>query len=161
MGNDLTNKTVKYLYDLANHFEYRDWNYTRQHGIKDIIYVDDKPNELGDRISKAFMWLFSPPEFMSMLHPAFWDRFSQRFRMFLFALKRSPNVPDGVLDGGKTIVYWEEDGEYLNLVQPTVGSLVAEFLMAEPDHPHAKLITKELERLHRKYAKRIKNGEVK
>lgn len=156
----MTNKTVEYLHTLANHFAERDWEYTRKHGIKDIIYKEDKPNELGYRISKAFMWLFNPPEFMKMLHPKFWDRFYQRFNMFFHALKREPNVPDGVLDSGKTIVYWEEDGEYLNLMQPTVGSLVAEFLMAEPDHPHAKIIIAELERLNNKFDERIKNGDV-
>ena len=66
----------------------------------------------------------------------------------------------GVLDSGNIITFWEETGEYLNLMQPTVGTLVADFIIEDPTNPHAIKINKELTRLLKNYVKRIKAGEV-
>lgn len=156
------NKTLDYLDSLANHFAERDWDYTRFDHIESIRYDKeyDPHNRIGARIKRAASWLFSPtPSWLRQLEGKR-QSLGQRLRMAIYVLKRDPNLPDGVLDGGNIITFWEETGEYLNLMQPTVGALLVTFLKEEPEHPHAILITKELERLHRRFNKRIKNGEV-
>ncbi len=155
------NNTLDYLDALANHFEFRDWDYTRQDHIKSIRYTpeQDQHNKLSQRIKQAAWWMFGKtPEWYQALGEK--NSLAKRFRMATYCLKRDHNLPDGVLDSGNVITFWEETGEYLNLMQPTVGALLVTFLKEEPEHPHAKLITKELERLHKRYDKRIKAGEV-
>lgn len=155
-------KSAKYLKELADHFEYRDWNYTRQTHIKSIRYESkyDFPNTLSYRIKSTFRWAFFPPKFVRILEPTWKDRLRSRFTMPVHAIRRDPNLPDGVLDGGNIITFWEETGEYLNLMQPTVGTLIADFILEDPTNPHAIKINKELTRLHKNYKKRIKAGEV-
>ena len=157
------NKTLDYLDSLANHFAERDWDYTRFSHIKDITYEkghDDPYNKLSTRLRQAVFWMFGKtPDWIVDLEGRK-HTLSQRISMAIYSLKRDRNTPDGVLDSGNIITFWEETGEYLNLMQPTVGALLVTFLKEEPEHPHAILITKELERLHRRFNKRIKNGEV-
>jgi hypothetical protein len=157
-----TSKAAKYLKELANIFEYRDWNYTRQTHIKSIRYEPehDFRNKLSFRIKSSIGWLISPPTFMRTLEPAWKDRLRSRFLMPLYLLRREPNTPDGILDSGNIITFWEETGEYLNMMQPTVGTLIADFILEDPTNPHAILINKELTRLHKSYQKRVKAGEV-
>lgn len=157
-----TSKAVKRLDELANHFMPRDWNYTRISHIKEIRYenAQDPRNKVSQRIKSAAFWMFGKtPDWLAILDGPR-NGIIKRFRMAMFALKRDPNTPDGVLDSGNVITFWEETGEYLNFMQPTVGALLVNFLKEEPEHPHAKLITAELNRLERLYAKRWKNGEV-
>ena len=154
-------KSAKHLKDLADHFEYRDWNYTRQDHIKSIRYTPehDPHNKLSYRIKQAAWWMFGKtPQWYEVLGEK--DNLFKRFGMARYALKRDPNTPDGVLDGGSIITFWEETGEYLNLMQPTVGTLVADFIIEDPTNPHAIKINKELTRLLKNYDKRIKAGEV-
>lgn len=155
-------RSAKYLKELADHFEYRDWNYTRQTHIKSIRYEPDHDphNKVSYRIKSAFRWAFNPPKFIRTLEPTWKDRLRSRFTMPIHFLKRDDNRPDGVLDGGNIITNWEETGEYLNLMQPTVGTLIADFILEDPTNPHAIKINKEITRLHKNYAKRIKAGEV-
>ena len=155
-------KSAKHLKFLADHFEYRDWNYTRHDHIESIRYdpEHDPHNKISSRIKQAVSWLFSPtPQWMKELDGR-GQTLGQRLRMVQHFLKRDSNRPDGVLDGGNIITFWEETGEYLNLMQPTVGTLVADFLIEDPTNPHAIKINKELTRLLKNYDKRIKAGEV-
>lgn len=136
---------VDYFDFLANVFEQRDWNYTRKTNLKRIQYVSshDRTEKLSYRVKTAFNWLFrKSPDWME-------KKFSlrSRFSMFIFSLQRDTNLPDGILDGGNIITFWEETGEYLEYVQPSVGSLLANFLKEEPEHPHAKLIIAEMTRI--------------
>ena len=155
-------KALDNLEWLANHFEFRDWDYTRKHNLKEIRYENeyDKYNTLWHRIGRSIFWMFGrTPDFVKQLEGR-GHTISERIRMAEYALKRDPNLPDGVLDGGSVITFWEETGEYLNLMQPTVGALLVTFLKEDPENPHAIKITKEIERLHRRYTKRIKDEEV-
>lgn len=54
------------------------------------------------------------------------------------------HLPDGTLDNGSVITFWEETGEYFDMVQEHVGGLVAEFLLDQPENPHAKRIAEAL-----------------
>lgn len=154
-------KALDALDELANHFEPRDWDYTRNTHIEEIRYKPehDEYNTLSFRLKHAAYWMFGKtPEWYAALGEK--NSLGRRLRMATYSLKRDPNIPDGSLDSGNVITFWEETGEYLNLMQPTVGALLVTFLKEEPEHPHAIKITKEIERLHRRYVKRIKDEEV-
>lgn len=149
-------KSLEYLDFLANHFAFRDWDYTRLSNIKDIKYTykHDVRNQWSWRWKSAVSFLLNKPKF------SFNRGLRNRVSMFFYCLKREKNTPDGMLDGGNVITFWEETGEYLNMMQPTVGALLVNFLKEEPEHPHAKLIQAELDRIHKRWKKRIKDGEV-
>lgn len=55
-------------------------------------------------------------------------------------LSTEAHRPDGVVGEGRIITFWEEDGEYLELVSPQVGILLAGWMTAAPDDPHARAI---------------------
>jgi hypothetical protein len=154
---------VKYLDLAANHFKHNDWNYTRLSHIKSIRYESehDKNNKLLSRIKNSLGWLFGPtPDYVKYLDRGLVRQFKTRLGMTIFSLKREQHIPDGVLDDGGVITQWEETGEYLQFVQPSVGSLLAKFLKEDPENPHAKAIIAELERILERYNERILNGEV-
>lgn len=150
-------ESLEYLDFLSNHFAFRDWDYTRVSHIKDIRYKreHDVRNQYKYRFRKALKFLFLGDKWWP-----FGYTMRDRFSMFVYFLKRETNTPDGILDGGNIITFWEETGEYLNMMQPTVGALLVNFLKEEPEHPHAKLIQAELDRIHKRWKKRIKDGEV-
>jgi hypothetical protein len=70
--------------------------------------------------------------------------------MFFHAIRRHSNAPDAHLGEGSIITEWVEDGQYIELVQPSVGALLADFLEAEPENEHAKKIAAEIERIGNK-----------
>lgn len=157
--------TGEYLKLHSDHFMHYDWNYTRKHGIDKLYhsyeYNDyDKPSK---RFKRALNWLLGPtPDFIKYLEEdlGWFQKLRNRWGMFAYVLKRDNALPDGWLADGKIIVHWEEDGEYLQLVQPSVGSLLADFLTEEPDHPHAQKIITEIDRIRKAYDKRVKAGDV-
>lgn len=152
----MTEKIVKDFKFMANLFA-SEWDYTRNHHLKSIRYNDDYNtfDKFSSRLKHSLECLYKRDGiFASELFKP-WT-FKSRLFLALHFLQRDPNLPDGSLAGGKIITYWEEDGEYLQLVQPSVGSLIADFLEQEPENPHAKLIVKEMKRIKRDYAKRLK-----
>ena len=155
----MPSKGVKALDNLSNHFAPRDWDYTRKSNLKEIRYKSehDEYNKLSHRLKQATYWMFGrTPEWYASLGEK--NSIAKRFRMASYSLNRDPNLPDGVLDGGNVITFWEETGQYLSLMQPTVGALLANFLKEEPKNPHAKLITAEINRLHKRLNERWDNG---
>lgn len=144
------------LRDYATHFAPRDWDYTRDTGdLKHIRYRSDYTGyNRFDRRLKRF------------LKDMFWKRDSL-IRMMYFSPRRHPwitfqtdmlkekNVPDGVLDNGNIITHWEETGEYLQYVQPTVGALIADLMDAHPDLPEIQTVALEMKRINDRYAARI------
>ena len=156
---------VKMLDWASNHFAHSDWDYTRHSNIKSIRYEKDIQEKLLYRTKLAFRRLFNRTNSLKQLQDfledkSLLDKLKLRLGMFFYAFKKVNHCPDGILDGGAVIVFWEETGEYLQLVQPSVGSLLADFLMEEPEHPHAKLIIAEMERIQKRFKKRIEKGEV-
>lgn len=152
----MTKKIVRDFKFMANLFDSK-WDYTRTHNLKSIRYTDEyySFDKLSNRIKHALDALFSRTGIFESEFLGPW-KFSDRISFAFYCLKRDDNLPDGQLAGGKILTFWEEDGEYLQLVQPTVGSLLADFLEQEPDNPHAILIVKEMERIQRDYTKRLK-----
>src|SRR5690625_4054955 len=59
-----------------------------------------------------------------------------RFRMIWYAWRDKYKWFDSQLDGTNHFM-WQEDADYVVLVQPKVGEVIGQFLLDEPDHPHA------------------------
>jgi len=146
---------VETLDFLANHFAFRDWDYTRNTDIKSIRYLKDV-GTFGERFKRGWIHLTRSKK-SGLLYDT---SFSMKVRMFFYCLELDPMLPDGSLNNGGVISFWEEDGEYIQMVQPSVGCLLVDFLKECPDHKHAKIITAELERIQARYSERIAKGEV-
>lgn len=155
----------QYLHALATHFSERDWDYTRLHDIKRIRYADDFQgyHTLRKRWGRAFRSLFARSHdtlFGRIMGDSWLRGISYKLTYFKIQVQTDRHLPDGVLNRGSVITHWEEDGEYIQMVQPSVGALLAEFLIDQPDNPWAVKITAELDRLAERYNMRAAAGEV-
>lgn len=129
----------------ATHFAPQDWDYTRDTG-------DLRPLHYGSRlpsIKQAVNYL------LRGTHEIGVDFRVSRLAMARAALRGYNTEPDGVLDGGAIITHWEETGEYLQYVQPSVGELLADLMDAHPDLPEVQAIADEMKRINDRYAERI------
>ena len=143
---------------LGTPFVERDWDYTRDEGgLKHLRYDYDYTgyNRVHRRFWRAVKHNFLPPPRNG------WEKalrgketLKGRFIGFWVFFAKDKNLPDGVLNGGSIITFWEETGEYIQYMQPSVGGLLADFLRAEPEHPHAQRIATELKRINDRYTER-------
>jgi hypothetical protein len=146
----------------------RDWDYTRHTKITRIRYEDDFKgyNRLDKRVWRSLKEIFSKQSiiFRSDKNEVWYKKirnsFYWRVAMVITYMRTDRHLPDGILDGGCVVSLWEETGEYLQMVQPQVGAMFADWLIAEPNNPHAKKILKELKRVQKAYTARIEAGEV-
>lgn len=149
------------LRQYATHFAMRDWEYTRDlRGMRHIRYADDfrgyhAPHR---RLTRAIRHLLGPQDTFSKAV----GNSGLRWRWLLAtrALGTETNLPDGRLDGGNVMVLWEETGEYLQYVQPSVGALLADLMDAHPDLPEVVAIAAEMKRINDNYASRIRSSEA-
>lgn len=143
-----TSKVREVAEDLrayATHFAPRDWDYTRNlGGLRAIRYVD-RHDTLRRRLRSAWGVLTDAPDWTSKPH----------WQVAWAMLAREKHLPDGELDNGNIITHWEETGEYLQFVQPSVGALIADWLAAEPESPHAQRVAGEMRRIQDAYAARL------
>ena len=138
--------------DYATHFSPRDWQYSRDlDGITAVRRVDPA-DRLTARLRRALRSITGRSGVSGL------DGFPSRWRMARHVLGRDTHLPDGVLDEGCILTYWEETGEYLQFVQPTVGALVAEWMLACPTDPHARAVAAEMQRIQDDYRDRIARG---
>jgi len=147
------------LRQYATHFEMRDWNYTRKTTIKHIRHAGDWSgyNHPWRRLLRTIRQ-FGPRDNLSKslgLHP--WRNPWITIRV---GMQTESHQPDGWLDSGGVITTWEETGEYLQYVQPSVGALLADLMDAHPDLPAVQAIADEMKRINDAYAERIKAGDV-
>jgi hypothetical protein len=150
---------AKVLGEYANHFEISDWNYTRNLGSLESINYSGRRDSLWKRIKASLEYLRGDNDFINIMSGGKAPSLKDRWSMAKIALTyQDRNLPDGLLDNGAIITFWEETGEYLQLVQPSVGALLAEFLIDEPNNPHAQKISKEILRILEDYKKRVDNG---
>lgn len=149
------------LRSYAEHFAPHDWDYTRDTG--DLEHIRHRRDHSGHyrvdrRIRGALDALLG---FHRKAQRPFADLqprgLRSRWIVFKFRLGKDDNMPDGILDGGSIITHWEETGEYLQYVQPTVGSLIADWMEAEPDNPHALKIAGEMRRINKRYGDRLRS----
>lgn len=125
------------------------WVYTSDVGdLEYIRYRHDHTgrNSLLRRIRHAFNWkvltgadsLFDRQRTprLQLLHIWSW---------IIISIRKERNLPDGTV--GPVIAFWEEDGEYIEMVGPTIGERIAAFLISEPTNPHAVAIAAEIRRV--------------
>lgn len=167
-------EVAKALRAYAGHFSPRDWDWTRKHSIHRILYRNRRhqtrsgktqrfdPSRMPYRVQSAVEGLLRDGRRRVTRNPSELDAMFGKvglWRMFRTRLTDN-NRPDGHLDGGNVIVYWEETGEYLQFVQPTVGLLIADFLEDRPGDAHAQAIAGEMRRIMDRYHERVVAGEV-
>lgn len=150
MTPDEVREIAEKLHDYATHFAPRDWAYTRDLGdLKSVRYGATNPYDhwrarwrraLGCFVGRA---------------PSLGGHRISRWGMARTYLRSHIVMPDGVLDGGSIIAHWEETGEYLQFVQPTVGALIAAWLLYDADNPHAQRVATEMKRIQDDYAARL------
>lgn len=127
-------------------FVRRDWDFTTKHDIKHIRLEGDYSgyDSIGRRFGRALetfkWWEDSTLDSIMFRGKGIIRGFARRVGYAIFTMKTEDHLPDGVLDRGNIITHWAETGDYLELVQPQVGDLIAEFLINEPDNPHAQKI---------------------
>lgn len=158
MSEDATPETTRQfggqLREYATHFAFRDWDYTRDtSAIKHIRYADDyrgynHPLRRFGRSVRHFM----PWRDRGFMAP---KGFKARLIYFKVGMRTQDHLPDGILDGGCIVTHWEETGEYLQYVQPSVGELLADWMDAEPANPHALAIAAEMRRINTRYGERL------
>ena len=138
---------------LSNIFVHRDWVFTHDTEIDHIRFTQDITGKnvwwrrISREVAEAFKDFFVQDDIWMMLGTN--TRFNLRhlFGCIMLAGALDDHLPDGVLKGGGIITFWAEDGEYLELVPPSVGDLLADFLLEDPDNPHAQKISAELQRI--------------
>ncbi len=121
------------------------WKYTRSTGdLKHIRYASDSTgyNSFWSRLKRAF-----DPEMHFKNRTFTTPSLSWSWAWIRVSLTKDKNMPDGFVNGGSIITFWEEDGEYITLFGPTVGKLVIDFVRAEPENEHAQKIVAEMTRL--------------
>lgn len=150
------------LRSYAGHFAYTEgWQWTRTTDIRHIRYQGDwsgYDNPLR-RIPRALSLAFRKPKWMRDPH---WSPSSWLWGVWaglVVGLRTEKHLPDGWIKQAGIICMWEEDGEYLQQVQPSIGLLLADFLDSDPEHPSAKAISAELARINADYNQRAEaNG---
>lgn len=81
-------------------------------------------------------------------HRNLWQRILTFFIYFHTRFRMEDHLPDGLVNGS-IVTHWEEDGEYIVMMGPTVGVKVLDFLEAEPDNVHAQAILAEMRRVEK------------
>lgn len=136
------------------------WTYTRDTGeLEHIRYKSDRTGR--DSFFRRMKWGLSfawdyngfpvhKPQFSFSSNDKrnLWQRARGFYAYFLTGFKKENNMPDGVVNNGEIIIYWEEDGEYITMMGPTVGVKVIQFLRANPENDYAKAILAEMRRVH-------------
>ena len=137
---------------VATHHADQDWEYTRDLG-------DLRPLHFGSRwpsIRTALRYLVHG----TSLFPNNPEMRPPRWQMARAALRSYDTRPDGALDNGCVITIWEETGEYLQLVQPSVGEIVAQIMIDHPDLPLVQALAGEIDRINERYARRILGADA-
>lgn len=148
------------LRQYATHFVDDEWKYGRDlNGLHPLRY-DDPYDRLWIRIKAALKYAsptWRPADWELVMFPNI-RSLRSRLRMAKGALRWRRHYPDGCINGGFIITNWEETGEYLQHVQPSVGRMLADWMDDEPESPHAKRIAGEMKRINDRYGERVGDG---
>lgn len=164
MSTKQTKKMAKLLRDYSTHFAQRDWQYTRQIKVKHIRYEGDwtgynNPLRRLQRTLEKFVKIDDLERMLMDSNRIPWA-WKHPIVTLKIGLRTEKHTPDGHLDNGGILTHWEETGEYLQLVQPSVGELLADLMDAHPDLPEVQAVAAEMKRIQDDYRRRIKDGEV-
>lgn len=121
------------------------WIYTRNTGdLEHIRYKADSTgyNSFWSRLGRAFSpkMHFKKTSFVT-------PGLSWSLAWIRVSLSKDKNMPDGVVNRGNIITHWEEDGEYIMLMGPTVGKIFLDFMRANRDHELTVAALAEMRRL--------------
>lgn len=147
------------LREYATHFEMRDWNYTREHDIVTLRYtrfgsrVRDVAKYTSRHLARKLRRETDNLERITGIKGSLGGTIRSHWRYH-------NALPDGVLDDGAIITHWEETGEYLQYVQPSVGALLADLMDAHPDLPEVQAIANEMKRINDAYGARLNTEET-
>lgn len=156
MSADVVRAMADELRQYATHFAPSEWDYTRDLG--DLEFIRHAADYTGyDRIDRrwgrALRNLLGPPDHLHKMLGA--TGVLDRWAGFRVSLRKRKHRPDGALDRGGILVHWEETGEYLQYVQPSVGELLANLMDAHPDLPEVLAIAFEMKRINDRYGERL------
>lgn len=153
-------KIGRSLRSFATHHNHGEgWTYTRNlHGIKHIRYDRDWKgyHSPWNRVIRAFGSEFWHTKGSIGRNMGFKWSFRSAWAWVQVCLTPDNNRPDGTLNDGIVMTVWEEDGEYIEFVGPTVGVKIADFLENDPENPYAVAIAAEISRVRRLGVKRRK-----
>lgn len=147
----------KTLRARATHHDHGEgWVYSRD--IGDLVHIRFKSDTTGyDHWTKRYARALDPKGLLGIdkISKMIWgdeprnrsikDIALEAWAYFYVNSRVDTNLPDGRIHGN--ITFWEEDGEYIEMVGPTVGEKIAEFLIREPENPHAIAIAEEIQRI--------------
>lgn len=153
-------KVGELLRSYATHHNHGEgWRYTRNRG--DLEYIRFRRDYTGyDHWTKRWRRALDPKHLLGrdsfsiglnnrLEGQSRWENLQWRVlaarAWFLVSVRKHKNLPDGTVNGN--LIFWEEDGEYIECVGPTVGEKIADFLEQEPNHPHAIAIAAEINRI--------------
>lgn len=137
----------KTLRDYAEHYVQRDWVYTRKTNIRHIRLAGDFSgyDHPVRRMQRTLGQFLRPADNLSRMfginpwrHPVVTLR---------VGLRTQAHLPDGELKHSGLIAHNEEMGEYVQMVQPSVGSKIADLLDAHPDLPAVQALAAEIQRV--------------
>ncbi|NUS02022.1 MAG: hypothetical protein HOV97_05600 [Nonomuraea sp.] len=140
------------LRDYATHFAPRDWQWTREHGIH-ALYTEPLSARLLDSIKWA--WRDGVARIRRKRGPLDEVLKVSWWRMRKAHWRGVNRLPDGGFEGASVFAHWEEDGEYIQMVQPKVGALIADLMDAHPDLPEVQAVAAEMKRIADDYTRRI------
>lgn len=171
-----TEKAAALLEATGGHFARDDWQWTRKDSIRHIRYKGDWSgyNAPWRRVLRAFQLSFGRRRSWErqLRSAAYWSEgrgWQIPFRViqgwvlhvwatFVVQVRTEQNLPDGRIPQAAIICFWEEDGEYLMCVQPSVGLLVADFLKQDSENPHAVAIAAEINKQWAEYLRRAEEN---
>lgn len=150
---DEVKEQAEYLRSYATHFAPRDWQWTRKHSIK-TYYT----NTFMDRVKDSLWWVWRDAKKRVLRQRSGVDELLFKvswWRMRKAHWRAHNHVPDGHFEGAAVIAHWEEDGEYIQMVQPQVGALIADLMDAHPDLPEVQAVAAEMKRIADDYHRRV------
>lgn len=152
-------EATEYLRGLAERGALSDWSYTRLHRVSRVEHIGDPSSweRFKNAARAAFKFPFRLDSLAKMLGLSRWYVYKYKIKQEWRGKRR---IPDGSLKGGSILSYWEEDGEYIQIMQPSVGLLIADWLDANPDDPHAVKVRDQMEKIISEYDRNIMVGVV-
>lgn len=132
---------LEYIRFRRDHTGYDHWTkrWSRALNVKAMLGIDSFSKSLGLR--REFRTNVKREGLLKALQRVWY----QALAHVIVNGRKDKNLPDGSINGN--YVFWEEDGEYIECVGPTVGEKIADFLEQEPNHPHAVAIAAEINRI--------------
>lgn len=145
LSPEMTERVGQKFRSYAEHFVERDWENPGNNPVE-VVDVRFKETRYGLKFRLKFAVKVANPfrrglandRILFQSGSKFWWKpvaLWNRLNMVVAVLVRELNVPDMVLDQGNVVALWSETGWYLTMVQPQVGSHIADVLEEAAHEP--------------------------